>query len=280
VSVAGRFERTTFVAVGTAALIFLVAPMAIIFLASLDPGEFFTFPPRTISLHWFSVIAKSGDWRSSFALSLTIASLTGLASSLVGGLAGIAIGRLPIAIRRIVYPLLIAPLVVPVIVLAISFYSVALELHLVGSLVAFVMANTILTCPLVALLVIGTTVRLDHRVELASLACGASPLRTLVRITIPLVGPTAIAGGALAFLLTLDEVVMSLFLVAPGRTPLAVKLFLQAQTGTAAVVMAVSTLLIFASVVVLALVTAFRSQLTRRRGSEDSALVPEATMGV
>lgn len=265
-------ERLSFVIVGVVALAFLVSPMVIVILASTDPGEFFSFPPTAISSRWFTEILQSEDWRSAFLLSLAIAGLTALTASIIGGLAGVAIARLSPRVRRAVYPILVAPLIVPVIVLAISFYGVALELQLVGSLTAFVVANTILTCPLVTLLVIGTTLRLDDRIELASLACGASPTRTLLQITFPLVGPTAVAGGALAFLLTLDEVVMSLFLVAPERTPLAVKMFLQAQTGTAAIVMAASTLLIFASVVVLAVIAGFRATLAKRRGIADTAL--------
>ncbi|HMJ97594.1 MAG TPA: ABC transporter permease [Thermoleophilaceae bacterium] len=276
-SSAAKTERTTFVVVGSLALVFLLAPMLIVVLASLDSGQFFTFPPTEISSHWFSEIVDDETWRASFGLTLTIAALTAVASSIIGGLAGIAVARVSPRVRRLMYPLLIAPLIVPVIVLAISFYTLALELHLVGTLFAFVMANTILTAPLVALLVMGTCLRLDHRLELASLSCGASPTRTLIRITFPLVGPTAVAGGALAFLLVLDEVVMSLFLVAPGKTPLAVKLFLQAQTGTAPIVMAASSILIFTSLVVLAAVTALRSVLARRT---DEDLAPDVTAAV
>jgi putative spermidine/putrescine transport system permease protein len=268
---AAKIERTLFLVVGVLAVIFLVSPMAVTVLASFDPGDFFTFPPSVISTHWFSEILRNESWRSSFLLSLTIATLTALTSAIIGGLAGVAIARLSSGIRRVVYPLLIAPLIVPVIVLAISFYVVALDLHLVGSLFAFVVANSIVTSPLVALLVMGTALRLDHRVELASLACGASPSRTLLRVTFPLIAPTAVTGGALAFLLTLDEVVMSLFLVAPARTPLAVRLFLRAQTGTAAVAMAASTLLMFASVIVLAVVSILRSSLRKRRGTAEAS---------
>jgi putative spermidine/putrescine transport system permease protein len=145
-----------------------------------------------------------------------------------------------------------------VIVLAISYYGIALDLHLVGSLVGFVLANTLLTAPLVALFVAASAAGVDRRLEYASLACGAGPWRTVARITLPLVAPTALAGGALAFLLSLDEVVMSLFLVSPGRTPLAVKMFLEVQTGTAPIVTAAATFLIAVSVVVVGVLTLVR----------------------
>ena len=233
---AGRGERVVLTAVGCGALLFLVAPMLIVALASLDPSDFFTFPPETVSDRWYSEFLGDDSWRSSIVLTLTIAALTGLLSTLIGAFAGIAVARAPTALRRILYIALIAPLTVPVIVLAISYYGIALDLQLVGSLVGFVLANTLLTAPLVALFVAAAAAGVDPRLEYASLSCGAGPWRTVARVTLPLVAPTAIAGGALAFLLSLDEVVMSLFLVAPGRTPLAVKMFLQVQTGTAPIV--------------------------------------------
>lgn len=262
---APKVERTTFAVAGTLALIFLVFPMLIVALASLDPGQFFTFPPSRISVHWYSEFIKDESWRSSLLLTLTIAGLTAVVSTVIGGLAGIAIARLPSPLRRLMYPLLVAPLTVPVIVLAISFYGVVLELHVVGNLLTFVVANTTLSAPLVALLVLGASLGIDHRrLELASLSCGASPGQTLTRITVPLVAPTATAGGALVFLLALDEVVMSIFLVSPGRTPLAVRMFLQAQTGTTPIVTAASTLLIISSLAILGGLTILRNILTRR----------------
>ena len=184
-----------------------------------------------MSSRWYSEFLGDESWRSSIFLTLTIAALTGLLSMMIGALAGIAVARAPTALRRVLYMRLIAPLTVPVIVLAISYYGIALDLHLVGSLVGFVLANTLLTAPLVALFVAASAAGVDRRLEYASLSCGAGPWRTVARVTLPLVAPTAIAGGALAFLLSLDEVVMSLFLVAPGRTPLAVKMFLAGPDG-------------------------------------------------
>ena len=163
------------------------------------------------------------------------------------------------------YFLLVAPLTIPTIAIAISIYGVALHLHLIGNLAAFVLANSLITAPLVALFVAAATLNVDRRLEYASLSCGAGPIRTLARITVPLVLPTAVAGGGLAFLLTLDEVVISSFLVGPGRTPLAVKLFLHIQTGSTPITTAAATFLILLSIVIVSVLSVFRTLAARSR---------------
>lgn len=260
----GRLEGALITVCGGLALLFLVGPLLVLALASLDPGDFFQFPPQHISAHWYAAFLTDPSWRAALLLTLTIASLSAASATIIGGLAGIAIARAPTTVRRLLYPLLVAPLTIPVIVLAISFYTLVLELRVVGNILTFVAANTLLTTPLVALLVVGTALRLDPKLEFAALSCGAGPWRTLLTVTVPLIAPTAVAGGILAFLLTLDEVVMSIFLVSPGRTPLAVKMFLQVETSTPPIVAAAATLLILASVVIVGVLTLLRNTLASR----------------
>jgi ABC-type spermidine/putrescine transport system permease subunit II len=266
-STVGRSEGRVIRIIGTLALIFLVTPMLVLIASSLDPGMFFTFPPRQISDHWYVQLLEDPTWRASILLTLTIAGLTIVGATIIGTGVGIALARMRGRIRGMFYPLLIAPLVVPTIVLAIPFYTVVLYLHLVGNIITFVVANTLLTSPLVGLLVMAAALGMDQHLEFASLSCGASPLRTLLRVTAPLVAPTAIAGGILAFLLTLDEVVMSIFLVAPGKTPLAVQMFLQVQTGTPPIVEAAAAVLITLSILLIGGLSILRV-LVRRRGGD------------
>jgi ABC-type spermidine/putrescine transport system permease subunit II len=234
-------------------LVFLVAPMVIVGLASLDPGPFFNFPPHGISGRWFAELLNNGEWSSSLLLSLEIAVLAALISTVIGTAAGVAVARLPTRLRAFVLPFLLTPLIIPAIVVAIGYYRIVLDLRIVGNVFTFVGANVLLTAPLVAILVMGSAMRVDPKLEYASLACGASRRRTLIHVTLPLVGPTAIAAGAFAFIFAMGEVVVSLFLVSPGRTPLAVRMFLEAREGPAPLITAASTLLNLGSLLVLSI---------------------------
>ena len=252
-------------AVGVAGLLFLLAPMAVMAIASLDPGRFFQFPPKEISLHWYRVLLEDSTWLAAIGFSLKVAGLTTLFATLIGTIAGIAIARVASGPRKLLYLACAIPLAVPPITLAIALYGIFLRLHLIGETSSFVFANTVLTAPLVALLVAAAALGIDPRLEFASLSCGASLWRTLVRITGPLVAPTALAAGALAFLLTLDEVVISSFLVGPGTTPVAVKLFGEVREGTSVLTSAVATLLILTSMVVLGTLLIGRTVLSSLR---------------
>jgi mannopine transport system permease protein len=276
---ADRREHVLLSAVGTLAIIFLLLPMVVVALASLNRGEFFTFPPESISTHWYGEFLGQADWRDALFLSLRIAALTAVASTVVGGMAGIAIARCSKRARSFLYVLLVAPLTIPPIVIAISLYPLVLDAKAVGDTSTFVLANTILTAPIVALLTVGAALNVDERVEHASLSCGASKLRTLLQITVPQVMPTAVAGGVLAFLSTLDEVVISVFLVAPGKTPLAVKMFLEVQSATPAVVTAASTLLIAVTIAVVGGLTLARSLRGRDAAAEDALPIEPALAG-
>lgn len=265
----GRWERILITAIGSVVLAFLILPMVVVVLASFDPSEFFTFPPRALSWHWYSEVLSDEDWRGSILFSLFVSTITAACAGILGGAAGIALARSRQTTRRILTPLFVAPLIVPTIILAIAYYGIALELRQVGTVGAFVVADTLFTAPLVALLVRGAAMRFDPSIENASLSCGASRMRTLVKVTVPMAWPTILAGSLFAFLLSLDEVVLSIFLVAPGRTPLAVRMFLNAQAGTTPPLTAVATLLIVASM----LVAAGLAIASRRRSEYGLALV-------
>lgn len=247
VSNASIFERVLVAGLGAASLLFLIGPMLVVGLASLDPGQFFTFPPTQLSTRWYAELATSAPWRDSFLLTILIALLAASGSTIVGTLAGLGVARVPRRFRGIAYALLVGPMVTPVIVMSISYYRLVLEAGLVGNLGAFVVANMLLTTPLVALFVVGASFSLDAQLEHASLSLGAGPWQTLLRVTLPAVAPAAVTGFVVAFLYAVDEVVMSILLVSPNMTPLAVRMFLEVQQGTAPLVTAVATTLMAAS---------------------------------
>jgi putative spermidine/putrescine transport system permease protein len=269
---AGRTERVIMTILGGAVLFFLVAPMLIVVLASFDPGPFFQFPPGQLSLRWFGELLRRPEWRTSLEFTLLIAALTGVLSMVIGTLAGVALGRMRAGLTRASLGIIVAPLVVPTVVLAVALYQAALRYGLIGSLVAFVAVNTVLTAPLVTLFVSAAVRNIDPRLEFASLSAGAGPWRTLVRITVPLAAPAALAGGALSLLLTLDEVVISSFLVAPGRVPVAVRMFQEVQHGTTPLVTAMASVLILSTTLLAAVGTLLRAMRGDRGQSRPDLL--------
>jgi len=244
--------------VAVLAVVFLYSPLVIVAAASLSSSEFFEFPPQDLSLAWFQRLVESESWRNSILVTLLISALTALLSGVIGTLAGIGIAKASPRIARLLTVAAGLPLVVPTVVLGIAFYQVALQTGLVGRIEGFVAANTLMTAPLVTLLVAAAARGIDERIEFASAACGANPVTTLWRVLLPMVLPVGLAGTALAFLLTLDEVVISSFLVGPSVTPVAVKMFGEVQAGATPLVIAMSTLFVLISLAATLVLVASR----------------------
>jgi ABC-type spermidine/putrescine transport system permease subunit II len=244
--------------VAIAALVFLYAPLVIVGAASLSSSEFFDFPPRDISLTWYQKLFERAAWRDSILVTLVIAGLTALASTVIGTLGGIGIAKLSAKRAGAMVALSGAPLVVPTIILGIAFYQTALSTGIVGNLLGFIIANTLMTAPLVTLLVASAARGIDQRIEFASASLGASPGRTLTRVVLPIILPVAVAGAALSFLLTVDEVVISSFLVGPAVNPVAVRMFGEIQAGSTPLVIAMSTFLVLISLVSTIILVATR----------------------
>lgn len=264
-SIADRFGKSAIIILGSLTLFFLSAPLLVIAFASLDPSNFFTFPPKEVSLHWYFALVADPVWRAALLLTLQVSVATGLLAGAIGTLAGIGVSRSPTTVRRFLWPIILSPLVIPAIVLAISFYTLMLQARLVGNVGTFVAVNALLTTPIVTLLVASAADGMDRRLEFASLACGAGPLRTFRRITLPFVAPTALGGMVIAGLLAIDEVVMSVFLVTPEHIPLAVKMFLQVRNGTGPIVTAAATLVIMIGLLLATVLTTFRVAIRRRQ---------------
>lgn len=255
------------VVVAVAAVVFLYSPLVVVAAASVSSSEFFDFPPRDISFAWFERLLTSESWRNSILVTLLISALTAVLSATIGTLGGIGIAKSAPRLARALTTIAGLPLVVPTVVLGIAFYQVALNLGLVGRVEGFVAANTLMTAPLVTLLVAASARAIDPRIEQASAACGAGPGTTLWRVTLPMVLPVSLAGTALSFLLTLDEVVISAFLVGPSVTPVAVKMFGEVQAGATPMVIAMSTLFVLISVAAtVALVASRKLGMVTRTG--------------
>jgi len=196
--------------------------------------------------------------------SVEVAALTTLAATTLGTAAALALRR-PFRGRAVVSLVVLAPMVVPVIIVAIGIYGLYARLQLVGTLAGLVLAHTVLALPFVVIVVTATLRGFDETLELAAQNLGAGRWQTFRRITLPLIRPGVIAGALLAFITSFDEVVVAIFVSGSRQPTLPKQMWDGIRTEIDPTVAAVSTLLIAVTTVVLAAVT-----LVRRRAEEDA----------
>jgi putative spermidine/putrescine transport system permease protein len=244
-----------------ATLVFLVAPLAVVLPISFSAAKYLTFPPPGWSLQWYERYLGSREWMTATGRSAEVALLTTVAATAVGTAAALGLRR-PFRGRTLVRLVVLAPLVVPVIIVAIAIYGLYARLKLVGTLHGLVLAHTVLALPFVVVIVSATLRGVDPTLELAAQSLGANHWQTFRLVTLPLIRPGVVSAALLAFITSFDEVVVAIFVSGTHAATLPKQMWDGIRTEIDPTVAAVSTLLIVVTTLALALFA-----LMRRRAS-------------
>ncbi len=181
-------------------LVFLAAPMLVVFPVSVTNNRWLSLPSGGISFSHYADVLHSADWLSAIGQSLLIAVLTMIAALLIGTAA--AIGAWRLHGHWAIPPLRVAvllPLIVPAVVSALGMYRVWVDLGLFDSLLGTVIAHTILAIPFVFLTVSASLAGVDRRIEQASRTLGAGAFRTAWAVLVPARAPRHLGRRRLRF---------------------------------------------------------------------------------
>lgn len=250
-----RRSRALLWAFAAIVIAFLTMPSLVAIPMSFTSGQTLLFPPPGFSLRWYGeFFDPGGQWLSAALASLEVAGGSALASTVLGTAAafGLARGRFPG--RKIWLALLVAPLIVPVVVLAVGIFFFVERSRLValGTPATLIAAHSVLGIPLVVLNVAASLARVDTDLELAASGLGAGRREVLRRVTLPLILPGVVAGALLAFATSWDETVIAVFLTSPYFRTLPVVMWGEVRYSlepTVAVVAVFLTLLTTATLV-------------------------------
>ncbi len=208
----GRWVLSGF---GLLAVVFVAAPILVLVPIAFSGDNNLLLPPRSFSLEWFGNLVSQPRWRNAALLSLVVALISALASTILGTLAAIGIHRLDPRLGRVLKLLFVAPMIVPLMVIAVGFYVYFVQFRIAGQFVALPLSHTILGLPLVVLPVLARLSHVDGTLERASASLGAGQGRTLWQVVLPQLRPAMAAGFALAFITSFDEVIVAQFLSGP-----------------------------------------------------------------
>jgi len=229
--------------------LFLLSPLIIIVLISFNADSSLAFPPSAWSVHWYRDLVNNDAFVNGFRVSIVLAALTTLLATVIGVPAAIAITRYRFPGRDLFVTFFTLPLMVPGVVLGLGLLLIFSRLQLTATYPGLLAAHLIVTVPYVIRTVATSLITLSPDYEEAALSLGATPWRAFRRVTLPLIMPGVIAGAAIAFLVSFDEVVLTLFLVGPRLTTLPVEVFHYVEYRTDPQVAALSVVLVAISVV-------------------------------
>jgi putative spermidine/putrescine transport system permease protein len=249
---------------GASALIalWLIAPIFVVVPESLNGARSLAFPPESWSTRWYENFFSDPDWTHALWTTLKVAAIVTVLATVIGtaGAFGLVRGRFPG--KGVVSAMTIAPIVVPFVIFGIGTYAVFLGWGLIGTTQGFVIAHTALALPFVVVPVAAGVQGLDQRLEDAAAGLGANRRRTLRRVMIPLLLPSVLTGALFAFLTSVDEIVVSLFISSATNRTLPVEMYNSITRDIDPTIAAASSMLLLLTAILLVAVAA---TMRRRR---------------
>ena len=238
------------------ALAYLLGPLLFCLLVSVADSTSLETPFATgrVSLRWYREFFADPRWLAGLANSLQIALLTVPIALVCGTTAALAFERCRFRGRALIGAAILTPLFVPPVGLGIQSLTFHQRIGLWGTPISIAVAHSLWAIPLVFTVMRASLAGVDPRLEAAARGLGASPLRAFVLITLPLILPGLLASIFFAFIVSLNEFVMALFLATPRTQTLPTLIWPQVRYNVTPVVAAASgvTILITVGVVLAA----------------------------
>lgn len=244
--------RIALATAGVAALLFLALPIIIVVPMSFSSAESLRFPPPGFSLRWYASFFGDPQWIEVGINSLVIAVSSSTIALVLGTIAAYGLVRGDFRGRALMESNFIAPMVLPPVIVAVALYIFFAKLGILGNYAALIGAHAIIAAPYVVLLMSLAIRAFDIRIEQVALTLGASRAQMMVRILMPNLVPNAAAAWLFAFVISFDEVVVTLF-VSGTHLTIPKRMFNQLVLQINPTITAIATLLIGFSVVAVAL---------------------------
>lgn len=249
-----RSVHPLLIALAGLVFVFLVGPLVIIVGAALSDTTYLTFPPQGLSLRWFDNIFQIEAFRRTIVTSLEIAFLATGIALLIGIPAAYALNRYRVQLPAWLSTLFVLPVLVPELVLGFSLLkSIATGLS-IPIFLSLVFGHTLLVMPYVVRVIGASLAAFDFSVEEAAISLGSPPLRTFFSVVLPNVRPGVIAAFILAFITSINDVSISIFLTGPGLSTLPIQILAHVEQFFDPTIASVSVLLMLLTVAVMAVV--------------------------
>jgi len=232
-----------YLAVLALAAAFALLPILVSVVLSFDGRTFIgPFPPQSLSLRWYEEFLNDSYYHEGLKTSLLVSGIATLVSTVAGVAAAVALDRFDFPGRQVLQALLVSPLVIPTVVIGFAMLMFASRIGIIDGLPRLIMGHIIITLPYVVRTTLASLVGIRPSLFEAALSLGATPAQALLKVTLPLAKTGIVAGSIFAFVMSFDEVAVSLFLSDPFTYTLPVALLAQMRADLNLTVAAVSVI--------------------------------------
>ena len=251
-------------------MVFLYAPAILLPVFAFNNSSIVSFPLKGFTTDWFIVLAETEALHTSAKNSLMIAVVSAVLATFFGTLAARASARYNFKGRKPIMGFIMVPMVLPEIIIGVSLLVVILQLGLDLSLWTIVLGHTLICIPLCVAILNSAFLALDNSLEEASFDLGQTKLNTFWLVTLPLVMPGIVSSLLISFTISLDEFIIAFFLAGTEPT-LPVYIWGQLRfPQKLPSLMALGTILLVLSIVLLIIADYFRRRSARKTGANTS----------
>lgn len=234
------------IAVNMLILLYLVAPVIVVVATAFTTTAYPVFPPQGFTLQWFERFLGMPEFTEAIRRSALLAFWSTTVATILGTFSALSLVRYRFGGREAISAFMLSPILFPTIVFGLALLVFYSRVGLSGSFAGLVIAHSVLTTPFVIRLVMASLAEFDPAVEEASRNLGAGWWRTFLQVTLPLIRPGVLAGAVFAFIISFDELVVTLFLAGPDMTTLPVRIYTYVEFSSDPTISAISTMLIVA----------------------------------
>jgi putative spermidine/putrescine transport system permease protein len=263
----GQLGRYLLALLSGAVLLFLCLPIAVVVPMSFSSASSLAFPPPGWSLRWYHAFFGDPRWLRAAGNSALVALASSAVALTLGSVAAYGLVRGTFRGRALLEGNFVAPLILPPVITAVALYIGFARIGLLGTLMGLIVAHTVLTVPYVVLLMTVAIRQFDVRIEQVAYSLGASWFRMFRSILLPNLWPSVVAAWIFAFIISFDEVIVTIFLAGAYDT-IPKRMFNELILQVNPTITAIATLLIALSVITIALL----AWLMRRAGVLGRAL--------
>lgn len=216
------------------------------------------------SFKWYETLANDRDLKEALFNSILLGVLSCGISAIIGTLGAVGMARVKYKTKGMMEYLSTIPIMIPEIILGMVFLVFFSMLNLPFGMTTLVIAHTTFCIPYIFMMVKARLVGIDKSLEEAARDLGAGPIRTFFDITMPLIAPAVLSGSLLAFAMSFDDVVISIFVNGPRLNTLPVKVYAQLKTGVTPEINALCTIILVVITAVL-LLSSFLSKRAEKK---------------
>jgi spermidine/putrescine transport system permease protein len=228
--------------------VFMFAPIVVVMILSFNPQQFGSFPMAGFSFKWYAELAGNEMILMAFKNSIVLGSLTALISTTIGIMASMAFVRYEFPGKNTLNTLLLAPIMIPEVVLGVALLIFIRWLQQPKSFALLLMGHVVLTLPYVLLIVQARLVGIQRVYEEAAKTLGANPFQTFKEITLPLLTPAILGGMLFSFTISFDDITATLFWATAQNQTVPVKIFGMLRNSISPEINALGTVMIVLTV--------------------------------